>query len=194
MPLSRLLRDPLSYAWVPGFLLSRLRGGLIRLRHARNPRVRIGPGLIAEGPIQICGAGRVEIGAGVKVRRSNTYPVSIRTLASEACVRIGDGSELGGVQILCGREVSLGANTLAANCRIQDVDFAAPDVDLAPAPVRVGQGVWIGIASLLLKGCALGDWAIVAAGSVVEGAAPGLSLAMGNPARSIQGVVCKVVT
>jgi len=188
MRLFALLHDPLDYAWVPLYLAGRLRGAYYRLRHAANPAVRIGPGLIAEGPLQIRGEGRVVIGRGVKVRRSNTFPVSIRTLSREALVSIGDGSELGGVQILCGREVRLGERTLAANCRIQDVDFARLDKDPQPGVVQTGKGVWIGLTSLLLKRADIGDWAIVAAGSVVERSIEALALAMGNPARPIRGV------
>jgi acetyltransferase-like isoleucine patch superfamily enzyme len=189
MPLRALLRDPRAYTWLPQYTLGLLRGTAYRLRYAFDPRVRIGPGFVVEGGFRIVGEGQVEIGRGVKVRRSNTYPVCIRTLAPSARVRIGDGSELGGVQILCGREVALGERTLAANCRIQDIDFASLEHDPYAGRVRVGKGVWLGLTSIVLKGADLGDWAIVAAGSVVERAVDGLALAMGNPARPFRGVL-----
>jgi acetyltransferase-like isoleucine patch superfamily enzyme len=189
MPWRKLLDDPLSYFWLPTYIVARARGIAYRLRYLASSRVRIDPGFVAESPLVIRGSGSVHIGRGVKVRRSNTYLVSIRTLAPEARVTIGDGSELGGVQILCRREVTLGEKTLAANCRIQDVDFVAPERDGAPEPVRLGKGVWVGLTSLLLKRATVGDWAIVAAGSVVERAIDSLAVAMGNPARPIRGVV-----
>jgi acetyltransferase-like isoleucine patch superfamily enzyme len=189
MPLRKLLADPLSYAWLPMYIEGRVRGAAYRLRYLLSKRVHIGAGFIAEAPLTIYGPGRVEIGRGVKTRRSNTVQVCIRTLAPEARVTIGDGSELGGVQILCRGEVTLGEQTLAANCRIQDVDFVSAVHDDAPAPVRVGRGVWLGLTSLMLKHANIGDWAIVAAGSVVERAVESLALAMGNPARPIRGVV-----
>ncbi len=188
MPWRGFLKDPLSYSWVPQYLTGYLRGAVIRARYALDRRVEIGSGFVVEGPFKICGEGRVRIGHGVKVRRSNTYPVCIRTLAPDAQVTIGDGSELGGVQILCGKEVILGERTLAANCRIQDTDFANLELDKWPGSVRTGKGVWLGLTSILLKGAEVGDWAIVAAGSVVERAVEGLALAMGNPARPIRGV------
>jgi acetyltransferase-like isoleucine patch superfamily enzyme len=188
MPWRHLLKDPLAYVWVPQYLTGYLRGALCRLRYALHPRVQIGGGFVVEGPFRITGEGTVQIGHGVKVRRSNTYPVCIRTLGPEARVTIGDGSELGGVQILCGKEVILGERTLAANCRIQDTDFASAEVDRYPGTVRTGKGVWLGLTSILLKGADVGDWAIVAAGSVVERTVEGLALAMGNPARPIRGV------
>jgi acetyltransferase-like isoleucine patch superfamily enzyme len=172
-------------------LLARACGLWYRLRHAASPRVRIGAGLLAEGPraLRIEGPGRVEIGAGTKLRRSNGFPVSIRTLSPSSRVRIGAGSELGGVEILCSGEVSLGERTLAANCRIQDVDFAEPRLDTEPRPIRLGTGVWLGLCSLVLKQAELGDWSIVAAGSVVDRRVAGRALAVGNPARPIPGVV-----
>ena len=101
---------------------------------------------------------------------------------------IGDRSELGGVQILCARRVTLGDRTLAANCRLQDVDFAEPRLDPDPGTVRVGRGVWLGLTSLICKRAELGDWAIVAAGSMVDRPIESRALAIGNPARPIQGV------
>jgi acetyltransferase-like isoleucine patch superfamily enzyme len=189
MPWRGFLKDPLSYGWVPQYLRGYLRGAQLRARYAFDPRVTIGSGFVVEGPFTIRGPGSVQIGHGVKVRRSNTYPVCIRTLGPEAQVTIGDGSELGGVQILCGKEVVLGERTLAANCRIQDTDFANLELDRWPGSVRTGKGVWLGLTSILLKGAEVGDWAIVAAGSVVERAVEGLALAMGNPARPIRGVL-----
>ena len=160
--------------------LARGCGWIYRLRHAYSRRVRIEAGLLAEGfeALRIEGPGSVSIGRNTKVRRSNGFPVSI-----------GAGSELGGVEILCGGEVSLGERTLAANCRIQDVDFAEPRLDSEPRAVRLGTGVWLGLCSLVLKQSEIGDWAIVAAGSVVERTVGGRALAVGNPARPIPGVV-----
>jgi len=189
MPWRKLLDDPLSYVWLPRYIVARSRGFAYRLRYLLSTRVRIDPGFVAESAMTIRGTGSVHIGRGVKVRRSNTYVVSIRTLSPDARVTIGDGSELGGVQILCRREVTLGEKTLAANCRIQDVDFVTEERDGAPEPVRVGRGVWVGLTALLLKRATVGDWAIVAAGSVVERAIESLAVAMGNPARPIRGVV-----
>jgi carbonic anhydrase/acetyltransferase-like protein (isoleucine patch superfamily) len=189
MPVVALISRLRAYRWLPQYALARVRGLLIRARYSCDSRVRIGAGLVAEGALHISGPGSVEIGERVLVRRSNCEDVCIRTLSPTARVTIGDQSSLGGVQILCGHQVTLGPRTLAANCRVQDVDFAAPELDQKPGTVRVGAGVWLGLTSLILKGADIGDWAIVAAGSVVERAIEERALAMGNPARPIRGVL-----
>jgi acetyltransferase-like isoleucine patch superfamily enzyme len=182
-------RDLLAYSWVPTYLASRVRGAWYRLRHALNPRVRIGPGLRAEGPLTIRGQGRVHIGKNVLVRRSNTVEVVIQTISPGALVTIADRAGLGGTQILCGNRVSIDEGAFTANCRIQDVDFSAPGLDPHPGTVRVGKGVWLGLSSMLLKQADVGDSAIVAAGSVVDRAVARLAIAMGNIARPLQGLV-----
>jgi acetyltransferase-like isoleucine patch superfamily enzyme len=189
MQWKRLLHHPREYSWLPLYLTSRVRGWLYRQRYRFSPRVHIGPGFRAEDRLFISGEGQVHIGRDVRVARSNTFPVSIRTLSPEARVNIADGVALGGAQILCRREVTIGEKTFTANCRIQDVDFVSLEHDPHPGVVCVGQNVWIGLTSMLLKRADVGDSSIVAAGSVVERAVGALVIAMGNPARPIRGVL-----
>ena len=55
-----------------------------------------------------------------------------------------------------------------------------------PAPIRVGDGVWIGARVVLLPGVTLGDGSVVAAGAVVtEDVAPD-TLVAGVPARPVR--------
>jgi acetyltransferase-like isoleucine patch superfamily enzyme len=184
--IGRLLRDPRAYSWVPEYALARARGGLYRLRAAvgGGGRLRVGRGVVAECPVHIEGPGRVTIGDGCLLRRSNATDVHIRTLAPEATVEIGEGATLGGVLILCRRAVRIGARTLAANCRIQDVDFASADASAGASPVEIGEQGWLGIESVLLPGARLGRNVIVAAGAVVSTEIPDGSTALGNPARA----------
>ncbi len=53
-------------------------------------------------------------------------------------------------------------------------------------PVVLGDNVWIGANTTILKGVTIGDCAIVAAGSVVRNDIPAYSLAAGTPARVIK--------
>ncbi len=53
-------------------------------------------------------------------------------------------------------------------------------------PIRIGNHVWIGIRATILKGVALGDGAIVAAGAIVTRDVPERCLAVGVPARVIK--------
>jgi acetyltransferase-like isoleucine patch superfamily enzyme len=53
-------------------------------------------------------------------------------------------------------------------------------------PVTIGNHVWIGCCSVILKGVTIGDGAIVGAGSVVTKSLPAHCIAAGNPARIIR--------
>ena len=62
-----------------------------------------------------------------------------------------------------------------------------PDrADLGEAPVRIGNDVWIGCLSIVLKGVTIGEGAIVGAGSVVSKDVPPFTIVAGNPARVVR--------
>jgi acetyltransferase-like isoleucine patch superfamily enzyme len=54
------------------------------------------------------------------------------------------------------------------------------------APICIGQHVWIGFNSIILKGVTIGDHSIIAAGSVVTSDIPSDVVAGGNPAKVIK--------
>lgn len=55
-----------------------------------------------------------------------------------------------------------------------------------PPEVRVGNDVWIGRSAIVLGGVAIGDGAVVGAGSVVTKNVPPYAIVAGNPARIIR--------
>jgi maltose O-acetyltransferase len=55
-------------------------------------------------------------------------------------------------------------------------------------PIRIGNGVWIGGAAIVLPGVTIGDGCVVGAGSVVTRDLPAGSLAVGNPARIVRSL------
>lgn len=64
----------------------------------------------------------------------------------------------------------------------------------AIAPVVIGDDVWIGNGSLILKGVTIGDRAIVAARSVVTKDVPADAVVAGNPARVVKVLTHSPVT
>ena len=59
-------------------------------------------------------------------------------------------------------------------------------VDLDERPVELGDDVWIGCMSVVLRGVSLGQGVIVGAGSVVTESIPPWTIVAGNPARVIR--------
>jgi UDP-2-acetamido-3-amino-2,3-dideoxy-glucuronate N-acetyltransferase len=62
--------------------------------------------------------------------------------------------------------------------------------DWQSLPVMVRRGATVGGGSLVLPGLRLGEWSMVAAGSVVHRDVPAFALVAGNPARQV-GWVCR---
>ena len=70
---------------------------------------------------------------------------------------------------------------------LQIITQGHPDqVDLSEAPVQIGDDVWIGCLSIILRGVSIGEGAIVGAGAVVTCDVPAYTIVAGNPARIIR--------
>ena len=115
-------------------------------------------------------------------------------------------SKSGDIEI--GKSVSLGANSVAVSwsgIRIGDgvriaggcylsagrFDFDDPAMNIAEqdgystGPIVLDENVWIATRVTILDGVHIGKGSIIAAGSVVSGDIPPLSLAHGNPAKVV---------
>lgn len=57
-----------------------------------------------------------------------------------------------------------------------------------PQSITIGNNVWIGLNSTILKGTIIGDNSIVSAGSVVKGNFPANCIIAGNPAKIVKQI------
>jgi acetyltransferase-like isoleucine patch superfamily enzyme len=123
------------------------------------------------------------------------YQKSVLVARDGAELRIGYNSGFSGVTIYAKEKIVIGNNCLiGANTKIFDTDFhpADPQTRLKnpsagkTAPVHIGDNVFIGCNSIVLKGVSIGDNAVIAAGSVVVNDVPSNCLAGGNPAKVIK--------
>ena len=118
---------------------------------------------------------KLDIGKMLKLRDGGK--IRVRKGAS---LVIGDNVSIGSnSMIVCRDSITIGSDVkLAANVQIydHDHDFYAKDGIKAgkykKAPIVIGNNVWIGCNSVILRGTIIGDNAVIAAGSIVKGVVP----------------------
>lgn len=94
-------------------------------------------------------------------------------------------------------EIKIGANSLIGDhVKLYNSDFHPlnPEDRLMGrknyqhAKINIGQNVWLGSFSIVLKGVTIGDNSVIGAGSVVVGDIPPNVVAAGNPAKVIKQI------
>ena len=110
-------------------------------------------------------------------------------------IHLGDRSTIGHNSVLVSRErIQIGDDCmLAAFCYVLDVDheFADPkktmrEQGLRIEPVIIGNDVWVGAGSIILRGVTIGDGAVVAANSVVTKDVPPYAVVAGISAKVVK--------
>ncbi|MCD8206708.1 MAG: acyltransferase [Bacteroidales bacterium] len=171
------------------FLLKLYRAEFSSLRSVGRPRLTVRKG------------GRVTIGKNFKM--NNCFygnPLSVTPCAiyvgENATLEIGENVGISSSFITAWESVKIGNNVkIGGGCYIIDTDFhslhpkyrANPETDIAAtAAVEIGDNVFIGATSIVLKGSKIGRNSVVGAGSVVNGEIPENEIWAGNPARLVK--------
>lgn len=134
--------------------------------------------------------------------KDNDYHLSERVAIRDNVVIGGRGKLIIGKRttinesslIACTNSIEIGDDVmLAPRCYILDVDhkFLSKDVPISKqgyttAPVKIGNGVWLGAQVVVTKGVTIGEGAIVAANSVVTKDVPPYTIVGGVPAKVIK--------
>jgi acetyltransferase-like isoleucine patch superfamily enzyme len=108
-------------------------------------------------------------------------------VASGAELHLGSGFFNNGSMIVCTNKIVIGEMCLfAEQVIVRDDDSHGVDNRPRSAPIIIGDRVWVGMRSTILKGVTIGDGAVIAAGSVVAKDVPPGALVGGVPARVIR--------
>lgn len=132
--------------------------------------------------------GKMHIGKMFKLRDGGKIRVR-----REGVLVLGDNVSIGSnSMIVCHDSITIGSNVqLAGNVQIfdHDHDFRVKEGLKAGkyqnAPVMIGDNVWVGCNSVILRGSVIGDNAVIAAGSVVKGNVPENSIFIQKRASKI---------
>lgn len=131
-------------------------------------------------------------------------PCMLSTLCPEAILKVGRDVGMSGAVVCCatrveiGDRVLLGANTTVTDTDSHPVDYRmrfpvmfgeapeAVETEISSAPIIIGDDVFIGMHTLILKGVSIGRGTVVGAGSVVSRSLPAYCIAAGNPAKPLR--------
>lgn len=167
--------------------------------------VKIGKGLWVRGfmKVLVTRRGKVTIGKNFKVNSGNNHNVIGRQQKTTFCIEgnlsIGDNVGMSSTAIICNHSISIGNNVIiGGNTVIYDTDFHSLDPlirnsnqDHSSAkkmPVVIGDNVFIGAHSTILKGVHIGHNAVIGACSVVTKDVPANEIWAGNPAHFIKKI------
>jgi acetyltransferase-like isoleucine patch superfamily enzyme len=157
----------------------------------------VGKGIRLDGDIPlIIGGGRIVIGDYVSIGNNGAWFVSPNLFDCPELI-IGNNTTINyrvGISVECKVEIGnhcaiagetmIFDNTSHALHYGNDRRMTKEDV----APVRIGDHVWVGTRSIIMKGVTIGHGAVVAACSVVTSDVPPMTLVGGNPAKVIKEI------
>ncbi len=111
-------------------------------------------------------------------------------IGQKGSIFIGNGTYLNrNTLIIAEGEVTIGKDCMISwDVNIMDSDLHGKTIFEKgdSKPVQIGNRVWIGCRSIILKGVTIGDDAMIAAGSIVTKAVPERAIVGGNPARILK--------
>ncbi|TAF46603.1 MAG: acyltransferase [Sphingobacteriales bacterium] len=120
-------------------------------------------------------------------------------VGNNAKLEIGDNSGFSNVSLHAIKAIKIGKYcNIGGNCFIWDSDFHPIDYikrrehiesKINSLPVVIGDDVFIGANSIILKGVSIGNMSVIGAGSVVTKSIPDKELWAGNPAKFIRKIV-----
>lgn len=105
-----------------------------------------------------------------------------------AVLTLGGGYINAGSQLRCSKAITLGKGaTIARDVMVIDSDShqICDGKHVVDQPVVIGDHVWLGARSMVLKGVRIGDGAIVAAGSIVTKDVGSRCIVAGAPAKCV---------
>lgn len=128
-----------------------------------------------------------------------SHPVVIRTMREGAVIRIGKRTGISGSTICAAVSVRIGDDCLiGSGVLIADNDFHAIEplgrrsnkryADIRAGSVSIGNNVFIGARTIVLKGVSIGDNSVIGAGSIVRSSIPSNTIAVGNPAAPVRSI------
>ncbi len=132
---------------------------------------------------QVCFAGPGNVSPDAVFQNAARIEIGRRVRIGSRC-HLWAGPSHG--RIILGDDVLFGPDVLltAASYR-HDLGSPVTDQPMAEADIVIGNDVWLATRAIILPGTTIGDGSIIAAGAVVKGDFPPMSIIAGSPARIV---------
>ena len=135
--------------------------------------------------------GKLFIGKGFKMRDG----AKIRVRKGAECVIGNNSSVNSNNMIACHERIIIGDNVqLSPNVQIYDHDHdfriegGIKEMKYKTSPVEIGNNVWIGANTVILRGTKIGDNCVIGAGCVLKGCFPNNSVVVQKRETSLMGL------
>jgi maltose O-acetyltransferase len=158
-------------------------------------RVQFGRNFRTNGRLVIKGPGRVIFGDDVNAWAHAEKNVLI-TYTPDSVIVVGSGTRLNGAGLMAYTRIEIGPRCILGSTLLFDSDFHPLDparrhdthAPVQCAPIVIGENVWLGGQSAVLKGVTLGENSVVAFRAVVAENVPPNVVVAGNPARIVKAL------
>jgi len=204
-------RTPSEFASI-AYVRGRDRAALAVYR-LRYPRVEFGAGVMIRGKLIVRGGGKVRIGdysiiLGTMVVESEGEVIigqhcgfgcyrhqinQITARNADARIEIGSHSFFNGAEVSARTTIEFGPRCIVSDALVEDDDYHSIEINrwdpitvVKSFPIRIGENVWIGSRSAVLKGVTIGDNSVVGLGTVVRKSVPANCVVIGNPQQVVK--------
>ncbi len=177
---------------------------VLNLMTFKLKKVQYGSIPVVKGRIVVINHGTIKLGNDVRFNCSldsnfvGLYKTCTLAVTSGAALEIGNHSGFSGLSLYCSSKIKIGDYVnFGGNVCIWDTDFHPLDYQERRVhnvaftnnqPISIGDDVFVGANSIILKGVTIGDRAIIGAGSVVSKSIPSDEIWAGNPIRFIKKI------
>ena len=175
---------------------------LLNMINLKIHNARIGKYCTINGILRLYGKGSLKLNNNVCINSNyRVNPIGGNNFTSfyikkGASLEIGDNTGMSNVAICAFEKIKIGSRCkIGGNVCIYDTDFhsidynqraSTPETGIKTSPVSIGDDVFIGAHSIILKGVKIGDRSIIGAGSVVTKNIPADEIWAGCPAVFIK--------
>ena len=177
----------LAFLRLCGILWCRARGAQVH----RTALIHGFPRIVVKSGASILIGPKVTLNASLWSNPFNDGRRMVLFAGPDAAIRLEEASGVSASRIIAHQSIRIGRGSLiGAGCLLTDSDMheipLGSSNSVRVSPISIGEGVFIGANTTILKGAEIEDHAVIGASSVVTAKIPRGSIAAGNPARPIR--------